>query len=132
MTFENLSEKDIEELLAKVENSKGPKISRAEFSELEAGKRNTEKLPLELLGDIEVELEVELGTATRKLREVLEMREDTVIRLDTVAGEPAEVYLNGHLFGNGEIAVVNDAFGVKFNRIYSEGNSNQEKGQENE
>lgn len=89
----------------------GPKavVKKAEFSQLSPPSQvGFARAPLEVLGEVAVELTVELGKGTFKVKEILEWEPGTVLRLEKAAGEPAEVYVNGYPLGTGEIVVVND------------------------
>ena len=62
---------------------------------------------------------VELGSASKTVKEVLEMGEGTIIELDKVAGEPADIKVNGVLIARGEVIVVDENFGVRITEILS-------------
>ncbi|MCR4419895.1 MAG: FliM/FliN family flagellar motor switch protein [Clostridia bacterium] len=84
-------------------------VREAEFGQLTpAGGLRPNKAPLETLGPVAVDITVELGRAWVPVREVLEWEPGSVLRLDKVAGEPAEVLINGCLLGRGEVVVVNE------------------------
>jgi len=65
------------------------------------------------LGEIPVEVEVELDRKTMTAREVLELEEGSVIGTGRSAGENIDLYIGGVLFGSGEIVVVENALGVR-------------------
>jgi flagellar motor switch protein FliN/FliY len=65
------------------------------------------------LGDIPVEVEVELDRKTMTAREVLELEEGSVINTGRSAGENIDLYIGGELFGSGEIVVIENALGVR-------------------
>jgi len=100
---------------------KAPVVRKAEFSQLaEVPGLRPARAPLEALGDVTVELTVELGRASLLVRDVLEWAPGSVLRLEKVAGEPVEVFINGHPLGSGEIVVVNDKLGVRL-RTFGDG-----------
>ena len=72
---------------------------------------------LSLLLDVGVTLSVELGHARLTLEEVMALRRGSVIELDKLAGEPADVLVNGKLIARGEIVLLDEKFGVKINDI---------------
>lgn len=72
---------------------------------------------LELILDIALEVKVELGRTTRKIREVLELAPGSVIELDRLAGEPVDVLVNNKLFAKGEVVVIDENFGVRITDI---------------
>lgn len=60
---------------------------------------------------------VELGTASKTVNEVFTMGEGTIIELDKLAGEPADVKVNGVIVARGEVIVVDENFGVRITEI---------------
>ncbi|HEY8486914.1 MAG TPA: flagellar motor switch protein FliN [Limnochordales bacterium] len=72
---------------------------------------------LPLLLDVVVELSVELGRARLTLGEVMDLRRGSVIQLDKLAGEPADVLVNGKPIAKGEVVLLDEKFGVKINDI---------------
>ena len=72
---------------------------------------------LELLLDVVVELSVEIGRARLTVEELMELRRGSVIELDKLAGEPADVLVNGKPIARGEIVLLDEKFGVKINDI---------------
>jgi flagellar motor switch protein FliN/FliY len=65
------------------------------------------------LGDIPVEVEVELDRKTMTAREVLELEEGSVIKTGRSAGENIDLYIGGARFGSGEIVVIENTLGVR-------------------
>jgi flagellar motor switch protein FliN/FliY len=66
------------------------------------------------LGDIPIEIEVELDRRIMRTREVLELEEGSVISTLRSAGENIDIYIGGVLCGSGEIVVVENTLGVRF------------------
>jgi flagellar motor switch protein FliN/FliY len=65
------------------------------------------------LGDIPVDVEVQLDRKTMTAREVLELEEGSVICTSRSAGENIDLFIGGALFGSGEIVVIENALGVR-------------------
>jgi flagellar motor switch protein FliN/FliY len=65
------------------------------------------------VGDVMVELEVELDRRTVSAREVLQLQEGSVIGTGRSAGENIDIYIGGVLFGSGEIVVIENTLGVR-------------------
>ncbi|MFH1744012.1 MAG: flagellar motor switch protein FliN [bacterium] len=72
---------------------------------------------LELILDIPLEIRVELGRTTRRIREVLELGPGSVVELDKLAGEPVDILVNEKLFAKGEVVVIDENFGVRITDI---------------
>ncbi|HOV80425.1 MAG TPA: flagellar motor switch protein FliN [Bacillota bacterium] len=71
------------------------------------------KTSMSHLEDVQIELSVELGNASIKVRELLGLVEGSVIKLDKAVGDAVEVVLNNQPFARGEVVVINDTFGVR-------------------
>lgn len=67
----------------------------------------------DLMGDIEIELEITFGDATIKLDEFLRLRNGAVITLDQDASEPVAIQANGRHIANGEVLILNDQFCIR-------------------
>jgi flagellar motor switch protein FliN len=65
------------------------------------------------LGDIPVEIEVELDRRTMRTRQVLELEEGTVLGTSRSAGENIDIYIGGVLCASGEIVVIENTLGVR-------------------
>lgn len=65
------------------------------------------------LGDVPVEIEVELDRRIMSTREILRLEEGSVIGTTRSAGENIDIYIGGALFGSGEIVVVENTLGVR-------------------
>ena len=70
-------------------------------------------LPLSVIGDIELDVTLELGRAELTIEELLALREGSVVTLDKEAGEPIDILANGRLIARGEVIVVDDKFCVR-------------------
>jgi len=65
------------------------------------------------LGDVPVDIEIELVRRIMTAREVLQLEEGCVITTLRSAGENIDIYLGGVLCGSGEIVVIENALGVR-------------------
>jgi flagellar motor switch protein FliN/FliY len=74
---------------------------------------STEKATLDLLGDVELDVKIELGRTFMQLEEVLRLRRGSVVLLEKLAGDPVEIYVNERLVARGEVLVLNDNFCVR-------------------
>lgn len=72
-----------------------------------------EKISMDLLHDVDLDLKIELGRANMHLDEVLKLRKGSVVALEKLAGDPVDVYVNGRLIARGEVLVLNDNFCVR-------------------
>lgn len=70
-------------------------------------------VPLSVIGDLELELSLELGRAELMIEDLLALREGSVVTLDKEAGDPIDILANGKLVARGEVIVVDDKFCVR-------------------
>jgi flagellar motor switch protein FliN/FliY len=78
-----------------------------------------EAATIQLLGDVELDLKIELGRTHMYLEEVLKLRKGSVVPLDKLAGDPVDIYVNGRLIARGEVLVLNDNFCVRVAELIS-------------
>jgi flagellar motor switch protein FliN/FliY len=67
--------------------------------------------------DIPVQLSVELGRKKVPIKHVLQLGQGSIVELDTLAGEPMDVLVNGYLVAQGEVVVVNNKFGIRLTDV---------------
>jgi len=65
------------------------------------------------LGEVPVEIEIELDRRVMRAREVLRLAEGSVIGTSRSAGENIDIYIGGVLSGSGEIVVIENTLGVR-------------------
>lgn len=81
---------------------------------------------LELVKDVKMDVTVELGRSSLPLKEVLQLNDESIIKLDRLAGEPVDLLVNGRLIAKGEVVVIGTNFGVKITQVHKPaGESNQ-------
>ena len=76
-----------------------------------------QKTNLQLLMGVPLEISVEIGTARRKVKEILEFTQGTIIELERQAGAPVDIIVNGNLIAKGDIVVIDDNFAVRITEI---------------
>ena len=72
---------------------------------------------IERVLDIPVQLSVELGRKKVPIKHVLQLGQGSIVELDTLAGEPMDVLVNGYLVAQGEVVVVNNKFGIRLTDV---------------
>ena len=72
---------------------------------------------LQLLMGVPLQISVEIGTAKRKVKDILEFTQGTIIELERQAGAPVDVVVNGNLIARGDVVVVDDNFAVRITEI---------------
>ena len=74
---------------------------------------STENATLDLLRNVELDLNIELGRTHMYLEDVLRLSKGAVVPLDRLAGDPVDIYVNGRLIARGEVLILNDNFCVR-------------------
>jgi flagellar motor switch protein FliN len=95
-------------------------VSAAPFTNLNAattGSAGGGSHDLNMVLDIPVQLTVELGRTRIPIKNILQLAQGSVVELDTLAGEPMDVLVNGYLIAQGEVVVVNEKFGIRLTDI---------------
>jgi flagellar motor switch protein FliN/FliY len=72
---------------------------------------------IDMILDIPVQLTVELGRTKIAIKNLLQLAQGSVVELESMAGEPIDVLVNGCLIAQGEVVVVNDKFGIRLTDI---------------
>jgi flagellar motor switch protein FliN/FliY len=65
------------------------------------------------LTDVTVDVEVELGRRIMTIAQILQLAQDSVIRMGRSAGDNIDILVGGTLIGYGEIVIIEDAVGVR-------------------
>jgi flagellar motor switch protein FliN/FliY len=105
-----------EQALASIDEPAGdlpPSVKSYKFPDFTGAAANTETATLELMRDVELDLTIELGRTHMQLEDVLKLKQGAVVPLDKLAGDPADIYVNGRLIARGEVLVLNDNFCVR-------------------
>ena len=72
---------------------------------------------MKMLGDVNVDVRVELGRTRMVVEDVLRMGEGAVVELEKLAGDPVDVFVNGRHVARGEVLVLNESFCVRVNEV---------------
>jgi flagellar motor switch protein FliN/FliY len=70
-----------------------------------------------LLGDVSLQVRIELGRTRMLVEDVLKLNADSVVELDKAAGDPVDIYVNGRRIARGEVLVLNENFCVRVSEI---------------
>lgn len=72
---------------------------------------------LQLLLGVPLNVSIEIGSARRKVKDILEFSKGTVVELDRAAESPVDVIVNGNLIARGDVVVIDDNFAVRITEI---------------
>lgn len=88
-----------------------------QFDAMDFGLPTDQQDNLKLLMGVPLEISVEIGTARRKVKDILEFTQGTIIELERQAGAPVDVVVNGNLIARGDVVVIDDNFAVRITEI---------------
>lgn len=74
---------------------------------------------MDLLMDVPLNVTIEIGKTRKKMRDIMEFAQGTVIDLEKQAGAPVDIVVNGQLIARGDVVVIDDNFGVRITEIVS-------------
>lgn len=93
-------------------------VSPVQYGELGAGvATGAAGRDLDLLGDVQLEVTVQLGAVKLTVRELLALREGSVLELDRAAGAAVDIMVNGRLIARGDVVVIDEELGVRVTEI---------------
>jgi len=92
-------------------------VQPMQFQSFDDGLADVERKNISLLMDVPLQIAVELGRTTKKIREILEFGQGSIIELDKLAGEPVDILVNGRVIAKGEVVVIDESFGVRITDI---------------
>lgn len=97
------------------------KVQMAQFSEFSQSSPNMDERftnnNMDLIMKVPLTISVEIGKTKKKVKDILEFTEGTVIELDKQAGSPVDIIVNGKLIARGDVVVIEDNFGVRITKI---------------
>lgn len=88
-----------------------------QFDAMDFGIPADQKDNLKLLMGVPLEISVEIGSAKRKVKDILEFTQGTIIELERQAGAPVDIVVNGNLIARGDVVVIDDNFAVRITEI---------------
>lgn len=98
------------------EQAAGTGVQTAEFEEAsDSGPSGQENLSVLL--DIQMPITVVLGKAEVPFRRLLQLGPGSVLELDQVVGQPAELYVQGVRLATGDVVVVNENYGLRIRDV---------------
>lgn len=71
----------------------------------------------EMLMKVPLEISVEIGRTKKLVKDILEFTQGSLVVLDKMAGEQADLFVNGECIARGDIVVVEDNFGIRITEI---------------
>lgn len=87
------------------------------FGEPSVQLNGEQKDNLNLLMDVPLQISVEIGSARRKVKDILDFSQGSIIELERQAGAPVDIVVNGNLIAKGDVVVIDDNFAVRITEI---------------
>ena len=81
------------------------------------GTANPAASEIGMLGDVDLDVRIELGRTSMLVDDVLKLSPDCVVELDKAAGDPVDIFVNGRHVARGEVLVLNENFCVRVSEI---------------
>jgi flagellar motor switch protein FliN len=75
------------------------------------------EVDLSRVSDIPMELSVEIGRTHMTVGETLDLRVGSVVTLERIAGDPADLLVNGSAIARGEVVVIEEQYGLRITEI---------------
>ncbi|MBD3315511.1 MAG: flagellar motor switch protein FliN [Chitinivibrionales bacterium] len=116
-----LSAAELEDL-ANVTSDPGDGESDGGFTEMfrsDSAGGSHPKENIDMLLDVELDVQIELGRADLAIKRILELAPGSVVELDRMAGEPVDLLVNNKVVAKGEVVVVDENFGIRIVSLVS-------------
>lgn len=97
-------------------------VSSAVYPRFDASKANLSKGEtnnLNMILTVPLQITVEIGRTTKKIKEILDFSPGTIVELNRQAGSQVDVYVNGKAIAKGTVVVVDDNYGVRITEVMS-------------
>lgn len=95
-------------------------VKKAQFPSFGANGQAGDSLSgknMNLLMGVPLEVSVVIGKTRKKIKDIMEFGQGTVVELDKQTGAPAEVLVNGQLLAYADVVVIGDNFGIRITEI---------------
>ena len=122
MSSTDLTEEKINQMMACLVDGQVHKVvQRVKFMPLHpVNTGKSVESSINFLKNVSVSLSVELGKCNLSIKEILDLKNGSVLRLDKMAGEPVEILVNNQILARGEVLIINDVVGVRVNNLVDE------------
>ncbi len=69
--------------------------------------------------DISLKVRAQLGSCNMKIREILELKRDSIVELPKSAGENMDIFINGKLVAYGEVLEMEGNAGIRLTDLHT-------------
>lgn len=96
------------------------RIQTVQFAPLSDGAKSSGSgKEINSIEDVNLQLIVELGKTSMKVRDILKIKPGVIIPVDKLAGEHVDVVINGSTVAEAEVVVVDEKFAIRITDIVS-------------
>jgi flagellar motor switch protein FliN/FliY len=93
-------------------------VTPLRFASLDGGgELDADQVNLDLVMDIDLNVVIEIGRVKKLVKEIVALRQGSIVELEKQAGEPVDIMVNGKLIARGDVVVIDDNFGVRITEI---------------
>jgi flagellar motor switch protein FliN/FliY len=85
--------------------------------ELRPAPAPVEHLNLNMLARVPVTISADIGSCRLLVREILDLKRGSILPLDKLAGEMADVFINSVPFAKGEVVVIGDMLHIRIAEV---------------
>jgi len=97
-------------------SEQGPRA--VQFGHLESsGEASANPAGIELLKDVSLTVQAELGRTNRQVKDILRLQVGAVLQLDKEAGEPVDILVNDKAIARGKVVEIDGQYGVQVTEI---------------
>lgn len=82
-------------------------------------KTNAPQQNIDMLLDIDLDVNIELGSSHLSIKRILELAPGSIVELDRMAGEPVDLLVNNKVVAKGEVVVIDENFGIRIVSLVS-------------
>lgn len=95
-------------------------VSRAvyqNFNAVNPSLTKGESSNLNMILSVPLQVTVEIGRTSKKIKDILDFTTGTIVELDKQAGSQVDIYVNGQAIAKGTVVVVDDYYGVRITEV---------------
>lgn len=90
------------------------------FDRPESSLTRGESSNLSMILSVPLQVTVEIGRTSKKIKEILDFSAGTIVELDKQAGSQVDIYVNGKAIAKGNVVVVDDYYGVRITEVIND------------
>ena len=87
------------------------------FDKTKSSLTKDESSNLNMIMSVPLQITVEIGRTTKKIKEILDFSSGTIVELNRQAGSQVDVFVNGKAIAKGNVVVVDDNYGVRITEV---------------